>query len=1184
MSNAKYTIQSKLMNSYDSGKPVNFEKDMAAAQDEQGQVMFFSIGTDDCIYYFSKANASATGWESVNISDGMVARSKAVLLATAQDEQGKPILAAVFQSGVSPNDYEVYFTKDFSPGAKENRWVFRGKQSGVEITNITTGYGKNGQVMIVITTQAGVKTANYLINPNINDSTWLWREVPAPMNSARVLHTAVGHHAKLQKVAGIDALLYELYQINDTETALVVTSLPDFHFYNHQIPLDFNPTTFGLVDNKNGNSELIVGDSTLYYLDTAVQLSKDADQVKNGKVQINATPLPHPVNMIQPGIMADNRLECWFLSQDGYLYRSLNQSGSTSWVEPLAFQANVGKIATHRNTENNLNDIFTADLDNNLLHYHQDLQTTRWLSHSITVKSLDSLLSVNAYHTQIRITDEYGYPVAGSKMKLTSSELTQVTINNKTYYVDQKQDAIEMETDTLGNVTIIHQVTSLASPTFTVEGEAFPQPVPINPLTDIQNKLSTMSEDDFINARLQTDDATITKPLFQGRSKDDLKGAHQSIQQLISMGNQLPSKNNQNSGTPQTNTTPLATKFSIDFNGKTPAYTEHADSSILMSASQPDFSFSSAFDGITYFFGDIWNSIKKGFIEVTGFIIEKVSEGIRIVINGIKEAFHVVISFAEQVWDVVEFIIQKIGVVFEDIVQWLGFIFNWKDILRSHNVMKTVISHSLDYSISKLESGKEFVHNVIGSIKEKVLGKDVKAQLGAAGSQKLVTDKASGFSLDKPEVSWVFSHVTSGSVFDNHTSVSSYGGAATLDNSLLGGLESLKEAAIHLGEEIYNDMNNMSAGEFISKIVAVLEEMALDAAEKLANGLIDLAKSIVGGMKGILTMRWNIPILTPLYENVIAPGSTLSLLDLLCLLTSIPATVAYKIATNRVPFSEQTADAITSTANYDELIQALSRHESKPFRAMSLLHATAAAEADLPGEQKDTNQEEDMPSVARGFSYFFGFTGTIGSLVYSAANGFMVATDSVKVNRMLGFGIVKFVSGLVSNISNLITMAISLGYEKKYVARYSFEMAVTVYQFAFSIKDGLVMWNQIQRFRGVSPDDILDANNILSDMMDTVYDLGETVLGFINAGLFIALIIWEGVDGTYNRVSNVLKIPQNLGIAATQIMSVFSHVSEDPRFKVIYGAILGVIGVGAGLITGTRVVMNIVDEEAHMNI
>jgi hypothetical protein len=85
---------------------------------------------------------------------------------------------------------------------------------------------------------------------------------------------------------------------------------------------------------------------------------------------------------------------------------------------------------------------------------------------------------------------------------------------------------------------------------------------------------------------------------------------------------------------------------------------------------------------------------------------------------------------------------------------------------------------------------------------------------------------------------------------------------------------------------------------------------------------------VVKAVKGMLTTRWDIPVLTPLYEKVICrgDGSRLTLVDLICLLGAIPATIVGKaVLPDRTNlFSTRQIDGVRAAKTWDEAAAALS--------------------------------------------------------------------------------------------------------------------------------------------------------------------------------------------------------------------------------------------------------------------
>src|SRR5581483_10096499 len=87
--------------------------------------------------------------------------------------------------------------------------------------------------------------------------------------------------------------------------------------------------------------------------------------------------------------------------------------------------------------------------------------------------------------------------------KITSSEWVYATVNGLVYSID-KDNPAEIQTDIMGNVTIITMATDVSVPIFHVEADFFDKTLNIYPNGKVEKGLkSVKTGDDLKNARTQ---------------------------------------------------------------------------------------------------------------------------------------------------------------------------------------------------------------------------------------------------------------------------------------------------------------------------------------------------------------------------------------------------------------------------------------------------------------------------------------------------------------------------------------------------------------------------------------------------------------------------------------------------------------------------------------------------------
>ncbi|MDP4178195.1 MAG: hypothetical protein Q8900_07665 [Bacillota bacterium] len=960
--NFKIQVVSKFMKSYETGSPIDYNKEIATAKDGSGNTIFFAIGTDNHLYAIYKSEGSETGWDRLDLSSEIGNDINVKHIYVANDGADSTVLTAVFYSTSNPNNQLVYFTKDFSPAAGKNRWVFRGNKDGLDITGITDGTDKKGNVVIAISTIQNNKMVNYLVNPNLNDATWLWKEVPVPLNGLGVVDFSIGHLKNIEKIDGVDALLYSLLDVGDNTKKLVITSLPDFSYFNRQVPLDFSPSCISTIKNSNGESILFVGEDSLYKIEPAQQLTSDSDDLKSNMLNIGTISKGHTIKKLINGRYSDGSLEAWILSDNGDVYLS-SETSPNSWNSPYPIFKEIGELTCYRYILNDQIDMFSVDLNGNLNHVFQDKETTRWKTQGISVPNLGNTIEINSYTSEISITDSSNKPISNKEFVIKASELMVANINGLKYFIDNDTDTI-VKTNALGQLTIINKVNSLSSPVIRLEADFLNNSIDLDPNIDMKDKITNLTLDDLKNAQKQTDDYSKTEPLISNPNID-ITGVYQSVNKLLDLKNQLPPKPASNltvSGNGVTLTEKGSTftnkidsislpddyTWAVDLTGESPSFSDDKDhvnnkflnpATVCLAANSNSICQGSFIDTIGDVFGDIWESIKNGFLEVTHFIFQKVEDGIKIIIKGLEYAVETVIKFAEQVWDVIEYVFEKIGVFFEDLVDWLGFVFSWNDIKRTEKVFSFYVTDTInklsDFAgNSAVDFVEKKIDDIISQVKtsfdnfEKTFDKNVSFNdyvnngSSSASSDKNIlagNDIQNLYSDNKIQCNYVLSQiVNSGGVsISSSNSISSelddfinnFTKLLPMDD-LKTSFEKIKNWATSI--ENVHDLFNFG----ILTVVEVFKDtimIVLDCIKDIVTFLLKLLSKGLDAFNEAISAAINIPIISNLFKEI--TGEDLSILHLVSFAFAIPATIMYKLIKNESPFTDYDVDNIINSKN-----------------------------------------------------------------------------------------------------------------------------------------------------------------------------------------------------------------------------------------------------------------------------
>jgi hypothetical protein len=143
------------------------------------------------------------------------------------------------------------------------------------------------------------------------------------------------------------------------------------------------------------------------------------------------------------------------------------------------------------------------------------------------------------------------------------------------------------------------------------------------------------------------------------------------------------------------------------------------------------------------------------------------------------------------------------------------------------------------------------------------------------------------------------------------------------------------EVMMQAGDQLAKLFTDAMSGKPLSDLLAGLFEVVgltvLDSVENVTLTAVDLGVEMVAALRDLLAGRWDVPVLTPLYEQIICQGngSKLSLLDLVALLATIPATVLGKRITKHNLFSTAQIAAVDGAHDWDTVVRALSQPTPK---------------------------------------------------------------------------------------------------------------------------------------------------------------------------------------------------------------------------------------------------------------
>ncbi|MEO6037951.1 MAG: hypothetical protein ABIQ93_06010, partial [Saprospiraceae bacterium] len=297
-----------------------------------------------------------------------------------------------------------------------------------------------------------------------------------------------------------------------------------------------------------------------------------------------------------------------------------------------------------------------------------------------------------------------------------------------------------------------------------------------------------------------------------------------------------------------------------------------------------------------------------------------------------------------------------VGVDTRKVRKWLGYIFNWDDILLTHRVFKSFFTTFIDHGIQSIESYEEKL--LAGMTEMEDFVKDW-AGIGSRLPDAFASDSARNISAggkpisgqDSPAFHLLNYHLK------NNAGSADLPGTATSPGipSEPGSMFSILEAGIaklrqnfydlmnSLDEAAYSKVGGLSFKEIIVKLTGFIGAELIEIARTIMAELFKLFNTFLEGIRDILVLPMEIPVLSYLYKSKATKGDDLSILDVACLMAAVPATVAFKIGTGANVFTAQEAEKYIQATDFSVFQADFSKPKTIATRS------AAASTAHVPG-------------------------------------------------------------------------------------------------------------------------------------------------------------------------------------------------------------------------------------------
>ncbi|HEY2267203.1 MAG TPA: hypothetical protein VGI96_31590, partial [Streptosporangiaceae bacterium] len=651
-----------------------------------------------------------------------------------------------------------------------------------------------------------------------------------------------------------------------------------------------------------------------------------------------------PVQVIPGGIVAGagtiaastdgGRTAVWGIGPQGQLGYATCAAGRegdpAAWSHPVPLVPAAEQFAFFLNLDAGTSVLFAHIDGSQLVRLTQDPVTAGWSQRNILLPPTapDDMVEQDTFTTHIQVTDDNRVPLPGASVSVTATSPVSVYLND-VYHLLSPSVAAQVSTDTSGVLTVVQETSSLAGVCFRLTLMGTPAVVAdVNPMSKAQATLAAVtSGDDLAGVQVTGSDGT-SRPLVPATvAASDRDAAAASLAQLATIGGGLPS-----------------------------------DGSRQQAASPASIRASAAGDpGIAVAAGDLFRWLEQAATDVESFVVHEAEGLYHFVATIAGEAYHALLDCYDAVVHAVEFVLSKIEVFFEDLVQWLGFVFGWSDIVRTHQVLKNYIRQFVASSAGSMADIRAGLQNSFTQA-QGFIGSWASLSAGippglAAGTADGTTQSAAALpGQDSPQSNWgtqlLRGNVPSGSMpagggdpgADVLAAIGALGAAIGRERDVL------QAAGASLQADVIGKFHDLSFAQLIEGVIAIFTEALLQSLENVLLAVLDVLEALVEGVVDLLDTAIDIPVLSGLYKEI--SGDDLSLLDVICLVVAIPATICGKLFSGAAPFPDDATTAALIGAPDFATIQRIRNPPEASAQAFSFA-AVAPRSAPDPGDPTD---------------------------------------------------------------------------------------------------------------------------------------------------------------------------------------------------------------------------------------
>jgi Concanavalin A-like lectin/glucanases superfamily len=537
---------------------------------------------------------------------------------------------------------------------------------------------------------------------------------------------------------------------------------------------------------------------------------------------------------------------------------------------------------------------------------------------------------ITRYLTEVAIADNNGLPQPSFQLSVTSDVAVGIWVGQNTFTISPSIPQT-FNTDGTGKLTFSFFAADLHTPTFSFSAPSLNNPPSIYPAQEVQAYLAGSTT------------ALPAQPRFDTQGQT-LAGAQMKT-------------------VPEWDSTQTTSFVTSQYTGNAPtAAGVIAQIAGTPTTSQPsgqwsvDDSYSGGLVGGSSFWHDLCNfphdidhAIKKAALTVSHIEMDAENAILKVTMalaNDVTQVLNLVIHTVEDIVSAVKTVFRYIGRAVDDAIHWLKSLFDWTDVLNTKNILETLLNammsrleenlnpNSQVYAgaifdkyfqdlVSYINQGftnAESAFSSTPSINDVASSQTYPTQAASMGPDALhPTNMSNAQSANSTHCNFVHNHAVN---------YGSQGGSFPAADMGVGVLQTLFDKIdASINQEPYKtaqmesitNLKGLTAKNFadvvIFDIINAIQKtvmLLLDVVQNLVDEIISLMGSALSTMQSMFNQPINIPVISWIYKKI--SDHSLTMLDLFCLTTALPATLLYKLTFGmpdlKPPFTSEEAQNI----------------------------------------------------------------------------------------------------------------------------------------------------------------------------------------------------------------------------------------------------------------------------------